>query len=202
LFKAGEEALLAGNVAGAVDYWKTACRIDPQVEAQLVDLAAGRGMPLAFFVEQFQPQLSACRLLGGRYHATTPPAEFQTFLRHYLQTSEAAAERAAGPAAGRLWLESYRLSRQLPDTERAWQNVQQALKADPNSLEIHRACGDSLLERQEYAEAEAQFKWCLLRQPGDAQLKALVASAIKQRIDAQTQNTSRAAAGLDRTKKY
>jgi O-antigen ligase/tetratricopeptide (TPR) repeat protein len=192
LFKAGEEAALAGDIPTALVHWKQAFHAGPVIQSQLIDYAAARGFPLAFFTEHFEPDLNAYRRLHARYQPLTAPEPFAEFLKDYLAAAQQSAKTKRSAAAAEAWLEVHRLAMELDDPPRASTAARRAIKADPGHFQAHLVLGKQLLEQRQFEQAEPYLRWCQMRRAGDAGLRQLVEQATKGRIDAETQATGAA----------
>jgi len=107
--------------------------------------------------------------------------------KQYLAALEAEATRCQGRDACMCWLEADTLWLLLGDTEQAFQCVQKALQQSPSEFSAHLAVARHLIARGEYALAEQQVRWCLLRRPNDRDLTRMLEKAVKGRITMTTQ---------------
>ena len=80
LFKAGEEAALAGDARRPSATGSRPFMPDPAIQSQLIDYLADRNFPLAFFLEQLEPDHAALQILHQRYRGIAPPEEFRSLL--------------------------------------------------------------------------------------------------------------------------
>jgi O-antigen ligase/tetratricopeptide (TPR) repeat protein len=187
LFKAGEEAALAGNADQAVEYWKRAFHAATSIQPQMIEYFFQRKMPLAFFVEHLEPDRTAMQLLEARYRAVAPAEEFRSLLERHARVVAEQARQSQGQQAAALWLEAHRLAVELNDHTQAWHCAQQALASDVADLHVRLTVGQYLLARKRYDEAEPHLKWCLARKPGDKQFQVILGEAARGRINQQTQ---------------
>jgi tetratricopeptide (TPR) repeat protein len=191
LFKAGEEAALAGNESLAIEYWKQAFHAGPITQWQLIDYFVRRKVPPAFVLEHFAPDRAALRLLYQRYHDATAAEEFRPLVEHYARVAMQDARQVKGPPAAPLWLEAHRLAAELQDHEQALRCAKLAVAADENNLDVRLMVGRYLFMQKQYREAEQHLSWCLARRPDDKRLRADFEAATKGRIDTQTQAAAR-----------
>jgi tetratricopeptide (TPR) repeat protein len=191
LFAAGNEAALAGDLRKAIGYWKQSFQSGPDEQAQLIDLFAGNHVPVAFLLQSFEPDLKALRLLEARYSQLQAPGELRQVLGCYARAVEKALPAAGEDESADLYLELHRIYRGLNEPAKTLECLRRAATIRPNDYDVRYALGECLSEQRQFDEAEKQLDWCAQRRPDDPQLKAVMATAVKGRIDLQSRPAGR-----------
>ncbi|MCH8045823.1 MAG: O-antigen ligase family protein [Planctomycetes bacterium] len=173
LFRAGTEAMLDERLGGreaALVYWKKSFYTRRRNQRLLVDLLYTR-VPPEFFIEAFEPDLPATRLIYSRYHTIYPPQYLVNLSNHYTSLVEQKAETTTGEGASRLWLECYRLYDKIGDKKNMIRCARSAVESDSNYYEARYVYGMRLLEFDKFEEAEKHIRWCVQRKPNDEVLR-------------------------------
>ncbi|MCB7129575.1 MAG: O-antigen ligase family protein, partial [Candidatus Brocadiales bacterium] len=189
LLQAGKVAILAGDVAQAMDYWKRCFQSGGIHQLQLIQLLAGH-LPLTFVLDQFNPNLSDMQMLYLRYKRVSSAEELKQLSQRYVSRANSDLTREDGKKAARAWLFANRMDRDLGDTDRAIQSAQQAYAFAPGSYQVRYVLARSLLEAKQFSEAETHLRWCLGRKPRNQNLRSFMEAAVKGRIRGENQNMS------------
>lgn len=182
LFAAGTEAALAGDLAKAIEYWKRTFHSGWEERDQLLDTLVASGVPPAFVLENFQPDLVGLRATYAKYKATPRREDLKLLLVRYIQAAEAVALPLRGPEAATAWLEVNELLLEYGDRAQAIERCRRALACDEARYDIHAMYATQLLSVGKYQEAQEHLEWCLLRKPDDADVREKRELAVKQRL--------------------
>ena len=183
LFQAGKESLLLGNDEQAIDYWRRYFHKGGFHQAKLIHLWARR-VPIEFFLEHFEPDLRACRLLRERYRQQANSDAYRDFLQHYAEHATEKAETLRGEPAAMRWLEGLRLYRELTADDLADHCASKALDCAPNNFLVRYSLGRFMLKQEKYDEAKKHLRWCSYRKPDDVNVKTLLKAVNAGRLAA------------------
>jgi O-antigen ligase len=184
LFKAGQDALAAGNVPKALEFWRASFRTGPAARAELIEHLASRRAPLEFFfAAELDLDFATLRLLDAAYREQATAGQLAEIRRRYQAAAEDEARKSPNPRAGYYWLQAFQAAVALNDAEAAIRFGRQSLAADPANYDARWCVGSYLLEQKHYEAAEEHLRWCQQRRPTDAQVAASLAAATKGRID-------------------
>jgi len=181
LFYAGQSEVLAGNLPKAIEFWQQAFQSGRPLQETLIESLTGRvpvdyvDQEIQFFVETFQPDLYAFRMLYRRYKTLAPIEKLGALQRAYARAAEAEAarlEQEGEPSkASGLWMGAMRLYAEAGELPRQTECARHALRGDPNNYAAHYSLACCLAAQQQYAEAEQHFRWCAHRKPNDTRLE-------------------------------
>jgi len=191
LFAAGNEAALSGDLQKAVTYWKQSFKSGPEEQVELINLLASNRVPPAFLLQNFEPDLPALRLMEAKYIELRQPGELQQVLGYLVRAAEKQLAQANEDQAVYLCLELHQAYRSLNNPAAALECVRRAAAIRPNDYEVRFALGVSLVEQRKFEEAETHLDWCAQRRPDDPQLKAVLAGAVRARVEAQSRRVDR-----------
>jgi len=189
LFHAGKEAWLEGDYQQWLRYWQRSFQCGRIYQRQVIDWLAGRtrqeelGEEIRFFLDTFDPDLSALRYLHRRYRRIAQPEQMLALRRAYTQALEAEAETATSAEAADLWLEAMAVSIEASDPAGALRCAREAFSSAPHNFEVRRRFARCLAEHGQLAEAEEHLNWCLKRRPGDASLENMLRQVVKRQIE-------------------
>jgi tetratricopeptide (TPR) repeat protein len=181
LLAAGGEAALVGDNERALYLWKQAFRLDPDQQAQIIELLAP-STPADTFIEYFHPDRAALGKLFHFYrrHALAEPAKLAGL--RYVAELEREAQHTDGPPAASLWGQAQDVYGFLGDTGQAADCARKAVFHSPDAFAVHQRLAAALLKNREYAEAVTQLQWCLSRRPQEASLRQQLEQANRQRL--------------------
>lgn len=174
----GREALLAGDMPGALEHWKIAFRGGEARQREIAELLAGQ-FPAQFFLDEFQPDEPALRVLAAAFEQKRRTSERNQILIVAATRAEELARSATTAIVESHWLHAVEARRQLDDQVILESTLREALQNCPQNFRFHRLLGELLLQRQDFDGAAEQFQWCASRQPDNAQVRALAAAALK-----------------------
>jgi O-antigen ligase/tetratricopeptide (TPR) repeat protein len=181
LFAAGKEAALQGDLAAAIRYWKECFHTGGAYQLQLVQLLAGQ-VPVAFFLENFEPRLEDLQLLHQFYRRVQRPEEMATFSAYYIDVARAEASKRPATEAAQIWLSASRICREFQQLDRSLACAEEAERVAPDDYQVHFTQATLRLAAGELAEAERQLRWCLSRKPTDKKLRTLLETAVRRRL--------------------
>ncbi len=190
LFEAGREAWLAGNYPQGIQYWQKSFRSGRTHQRQLIDMLAGR-IPVSSFMEVFEPDVHALRILHARYRELDQPDELDRLRRDYASAAAAKARGLQGKEAAKYWLEARWLYALTGQSDYALQCAENAYRLDRNDYDVRHALAQCLVKLQRFDEAEEHLNWCLQRRPRDERLQLAAREAFKGRIDREAQSNYR-----------
>ena len=172
LYTAANEAWLAGDPAGWLEYSRQAFHVSDEVKKRLIDdlvghaNAEGLGPMIEFFLKEFQPDVTGLSYLlaAGKKHGK--PQQLVGLRRHYAQTAERKAQSRDGAEAARYWLLAQQRHLELRDKTRAFQCAREAYACSPGEYRVRWALASSLIDQHRFAEAQEHLRWC---PPAEAQ---------------------------------
>ncbi len=179
-FAAGIESLLAGRTEEAIAHWRT-CFQTGQHQQDLLDAFSAR-LPVAVFLDEFQPDLEGIRRIERHYKNRGRDDALPAIRARHVQAAESAAETCKGKEAARLWREAARVYRAL-EAQQDWVRcLRRTLDSDPSCFDARLELAKTLLELEEFAEAEKELMNCRRRRPYDQNVQKLLERAVDQRI--------------------
>jgi len=181
LFAAGQEAMLAGNVDRAFDYWRDSFHAGSIHQQRLLNQLAG-GLPAALMLERFRPDLAALRRIAAAYRRFDRRDDLRLVLQHYAARSEDVARGAKGELASKSWLDAAGAYKQMENPSEQLRCLRQAVNCSVINYEARRALGTCLLNMKQFDEAEEHLTWCLRRKPGDDRLRTQAEAAVDGRL--------------------
>jgi len=179
LLHAGSEAILNGDFDQGLAHWQESFRRGAVYQEQIINWLVGRVHPLdlqeeiRFFLDTFDPDLQALRLLELRYRKIAQPEQITPLSYTYARAAAAAAGESKGQDAAGLWLEAmaqYGKLKVPADRLRCGRN---ALRSDPNSYRVREKLAHCLADLGEFAEAKEHLDWCLRRRPDHESLRKM-----------------------------
>ncbi len=170
MMAAGREAFLEGDDQRGLALWKKAFQQAPQHRRTIIETLAAE-MPVAVFLEQFEPDLSGQRELYAFYRRRQLTPQLLELAVEYGRALVADAEQQTGSAAALRWSQAASVYQTLEDPERFVACAEQAVHHAPDDFARRRALARAYQSNQQYELAIRQLKWCLSRQPGDRQLE-------------------------------
>ncbi len=184
MMAAGREAFLEGDDQRGLDLWKRAFQQAPQHRRTIMETLAAE-MPVAVFLEQFEPDLTAQRELYAFYRRQDLVPQMLELAVEYGRALVAEAERQSGAAAALRWSQAASVYRTLEDTERFVACAERAVQNTPDDFARRRVLAQAYQSNHQYELAMQQLQWCLNRQPGDPQLEQQFQAVNRRRLTAQ-----------------
>ena len=184
MMAAGSEAFLAGEAEQALALWKQAFGRDPQQRRQIIEILAPQ-MPVALFLEQFEPDLAAQGQLYRFYHRHGLVPKAQELGMVYAQSLVADAQQQQGQRAASLWSQAAAVYEWLGELELFVACAQQAVLLTPNDFARRRLLARAYRRQHQYDRALEQLRWCASRQPDDQRLQQELQAVNRLRLAAQ-----------------
>lgn len=189
LFRAGIEAWLASQFERGGEYLRASFHAGKTHQEEIIQWLAGRAPPeqrqaeIQMFLDFFQPDFEAMRLLDRRYREIAQPEELVDFRRRFAHLAEIEASKAEDrPArAGLIWLTAHILYDEIGEPQRAHVCAQKALSANPNNYALRCRLGLFYLKLREFDEAKRHFTWCQNRKPHNQNLQNRLIEIERQR---------------------
>ncbi|MCA9068792.1 MAG: O-antigen ligase family protein [Planctomycetaceae bacterium] len=188
LFSAGQRAFGHGKTKLGFHYWQKASQTSPKTE--LLVLRTLHGL------------LSAKQILGELHisrkgiHSFWQQMENEKNSEDYCYVSRKLGQRcqqdavkSTGQARAELLLQAFEAYRALDDKE-AEHCLNQALKAEPESIDAHEIAARWYFQRSEYRVAQRHIEWCLLRTPKDSDLIELHKQSLRRQASKDAENVS------------
>jgi O-antigen ligase/tetratricopeptide (TPR) repeat protein len=199
LMAAGKQAALRGDFRRAIDCWRRSLSTDLDEQRQLVDLLVAftyaaqsqlaeesEASAIEFIISQFKPELPLLRLLLAKLENVAEKEDLEYLRAHFVRVGEAAAAQMTEAEAVDLWHELSNVYHALDQDHKAVAVLRRAIAARPNDYAARFSVGVRLLDAQQYEEAQKHLQWCRVRKPDDAQLRDLLAGAIKRQVKRQS----------------
>jgi tetratricopeptide (TPR) repeat protein len=208
LYAVAQQALRSGNPEAWLDYLHRSFAAGLVHQQRLLsDLVshtapAGLGAMIEFLLEEFQPDLKATRAMYYAAAGFERPERFAALLpeeqpaaieavriqlaplrQHVARLAEAEAETKDPTEAAPLWLEAQQCYGAMARTDRALECGRRAMKCSPNNYDVRYQLALTLIDRQEFAEAERHLQWCLQRKPDERRLERRLKEALRGRLD-------------------
>jgi tetratricopeptide (TPR) repeat protein len=164
-FAAGREAILDGDLARTLEWWRKAYHQDEQFRLAITLQLAGV-LPASAFIEQFQPDVIELNRLYGHYQALSLDSQAREAGACFVARAVAVIETSAD---AHLFQLGYEVAASLSDT-RALSLARRAVELDPLHDTMRRRLGLELMARGEWDEALLHLQHCLDRNPVDVEL--------------------------------
>ena len=181
LFEAGVESLLAGKTDEALSQWRASFQSGPVHQSRLLE-SFSRTLPVLVFLDEFQPDLEALRLMVAHYRQHGPADELSLVLPRYVRVVEEQAQAARGKRAGRLWREAagaYGLLDAKADRARC---LRRALDNNAFDHQSRLQLGMCLCDLGDYRAAEKELARYLRQKPHDENVRALLDRVVDKRL--------------------
>jgi O-antigen ligase/tetratricopeptide (TPR) repeat protein len=181
LFEAGRQRLLAGDVNGALEYWKECYRDAGPHQLRIVYLLAGK-VPAAMFLATFQPDWKTLMPIWNRYRQLGQQQDWNDLVDYAYQATQQETQTRIGKDAANRWRWQATMFAELGHAAQALMCLEKAYDANPRDYEVRKELGRALLDDGQFAEAEPHLRWCLSRHPENKQLSAALLQAAKGRL--------------------
>jgi O-antigen ligase/tetratricopeptide (TPR) repeat protein len=181
LLAAGQQAVLAGDIDKAIEFWKAAFKAGRKHRNRLLQFLAGQ-VPVAFILETFEPDPAAMRHLITLYKANHNKAGLEATRQRYAQSCVGMARAARGKEAATSWLEAATTYQALKCPTEQLRCLEKAVRSDPSCYQARYEFGLCLDRLQQYQAAEEQLTWCLRQKPQDENLRELLETVVDRRL--------------------
>jgi tetratricopeptide (TPR) repeat protein len=164
LFAAGQESVLAGDLARAGELWRAAFRAGSTHQARLIQALAGQ-MPSATLIDLLQPDLAGLSRIVAYYQQHPSGENLSPLLDQYEKACEDDAQAKTAQAAVEAWVHAANACRDMGRPTEAARCLRQAVRCDPFGVDTRLLLGSCLLETKDYEEAVAVLQWCVRQNP-------------------------------------
>ncbi len=154
LFACGQEAILAGNFDQGLTLWRKSFACGSYHQQRLVNLLADQAPP-HFFLQAFDMDLSAIRLLETRYRELHLPDSAQALLKPRAETARRQALQAEPTAAVLAWLDAAEAHHQLGETRDCLDCLRHAVQSDGSNYDARFRLGEGLRRRSSLPQPES-----------------------------------------------
>ena len=195
LLMAGKEAAIAGDVAGAIDYWKQSFQCGIENKRSILYLLSSR-IPAEALIEMLEPQLEDWPIFIYQYTQLGNTSQLKIVCDHFYVLAQ---QQADSMDLCDIW---YTLSRAYPrfeEIEKAASCAMRALECNSGRFDVHMQLATLLIQLEKFADAEVHLRWCVSRRPDARSASALLAKTVKRRI---AQPASASTATLPGTTKH
>jgi len=193
LFEIGEQHLISGRLAQAVEYWQRCYRLPGSHRLSVVAALAGR-LPAKEFLESFQPDWQTLRAVWQRYLAAGNREDLMLLLAYAEPLATDYVAEAGQTPTPYIWLWLSHMYRDTGDTGRELVCLERAVEEGKTLFAIRQGYALALLRAEQYAQAEPHLRWCVARRPDRGMRNALHAAAkgkLKQAAEVPTSISSK-----------
>ena len=170
LFAAGREAALAGDMSGALEYWKLAFRRGGKYQKSILELL-GRKIPTPIILRIFDPEVEGLACMYHYYRRHEMLDQARVVSPPFLSALEARAEEEKGEPAAEARFTAHLVAQFLEDETRAIENLRLSVFATPHHYRRRSVLAECLFRGQYFDEALVHLQWCLRRRPEDERLR-------------------------------
>lgn len=182
LFQVGRNILLAGDLDGALKYWREAFARSRRIQALIVCNLAPQVEP-EFFLDNLNPDWEAQGLVARAYQELGKEDEARRMWAMHFDEGMKRLKTDMPQAKLELAVVSiHDACVGLDDKELAIKVLQRGLERVPQSYLIRNRLAWSLYTSERYTEAAELLKWCATRRPDDKSLQQAAAHATKQSL--------------------
>ena len=194
LLEIGSELTLANRPDQALEYLKRSFAQGAKHQKRLIQMLAGN-VSVDIFLREFQPDADAMQIMVNHYQRPEFSGELERVLIAHTAACEAKARGLTGAEAARYWACAASSCGKLQNKRKQEECLEHAVAVDGTNFDTHLALGQTYLALDEYADAEKQLRWCVLRKPGHPRAEKLLERAIQGRIASSGQRESIQEAG-------
>jgi len=171
LFAAGQEAMLSGDHAQAMDYWKRSFQCGSRHQQRLLRALSDQ-VPADKLLAMLEPDRRAMGVVRDFYARRQRPDEMRVVWAYYAEAARQRAQTLQGAAAAAEWLEAANAYHQVGRNAERLRCLGLAVHCDPANYGAHRGLALGLLDEGRFDAAEEQLTWCLRHKPDDQPLRA------------------------------
>jgi tetratricopeptide (TPR) repeat protein len=188
LFAAGQESVLAGDLARASELWRASFRAGSTHQERLLNALAGQ-IPAAALIDFLQPDLDGLLEIVGYWQKHPSGDNLSVALQRYAEVCELEAPARPPKKAIEVWIRGANAYRDLGRYGEAIRCLHAAGGCDPLCFDVRLLLGSCLLDSKDYEKAVAVLQWCVRQNPRnraaqreleramDAQLRSAAAKA-------------------------
>ncbi len=177
LFHAGQLAMLRGDFEKGIRLWQKAFQCGAVYQRRILRLLIGRVAPtspgeeLRFFLETFDPELSALQFLHNQFQGKLQEEDINPLREQIAQAAICDVEKLPPAQAAERWLLAAQMYAKIGAQDLRLWAAEKALECDPASYRVRYFLADALVAVGNYREAEKHYQWCLYRNPGNETLE-------------------------------
>ncbi len=164
LFGIGKNYFIADDREQAMKLWRTAFAANG-IHQQYIALILVQELTAQGFLHEFKPDLSAMEMLWQAYEANGSLQDQQAIMRYAAQETMRVTPSLVPEFACKAWNTLADMQLKLNDLHAAYQSLQQAYKAYPNSIDVRRKLGKCLIAFGQFDAAEHHLYWCTQQLP-------------------------------------
>jgi tetratricopeptide (TPR) repeat protein len=166
LFAAGQESVLAGDMARAERLWRASFQAGSSHQERLLNALAGQ-IPATTLIEMLQPGLDGLARMVSYYRQHPSQDNLSPALEAYAKASEREAAAKTARQAVDAWIQAARAYRDLGRQAEATHCLREAVRRDPLGFDARLLLGSCLLESRDFGEAVSNLQWCVQQNPRD-----------------------------------
>jgi len=182
LFQVGRNVMLAGDIDGALSYWREAFSRSRRIQSIIVRQLAAQVEP-DFFLKNLNPDWEAQGLIARAYHEIDRDDEARRIWEMHINDGLKRLKSDMPQAQLELTaLSLHDACTAIEDRDLAIKVLTRGLKRAPQSYLIRNRLAWDLYAAGRFAEAAEHLKWCASRRPDDQPLQDAAAAALKQSL--------------------
>ncbi len=178
LLMAGKEAAVAGDVAGAIAYWKQSFQCGIENKKAILYLLSSR-IPAEALIEILEPQLKDWPLFVYQYTQLGNTAQLKIVCDYFYAFAQ---KQADSMDLCDTWYTLSTAYSRVEEIEKAASCAMRALGCNSGRFDVRMQLATLLIQLEQFADAEAHLRWCVSRNPDSHKARTLLAKAVKQRI--------------------
>jgi O-antigen ligase len=191
-FQAGAEFVQRNDDVQAMACWRQ-CSMVSEKHKQTILGHLAVAVPLPALVEHFHPDYSSLVWLTRECFAGRPQRKNRLYL---LSEARQLTNKESDPAVvGSRMCELYQAFVNDADLEQAGQCARTAVSAEPNRVSNRLLLARWLLQQGRFNEAKAELELCRVREPGNAEVRALRSAVFDALHDNRKSNQSAPVSG-------
>ena len=188
LYEIGEQRLLSGQLAAALDIWQRCFADRGPHQMKIAYLLAGR-IPAPMFLDKFSPDWETLGEIWARYRLLGQADDLEPLLKYSATAAERETVDVRDVKTLRIW---YALAGMYADVERLDESLaclERAYACNPRHYGVRFALAGALMKAGRFDEAESHVRWCLARRPEQKSLSAALVEIARQKQQRASQET-------------
>ncbi len=166
LFVAGQESVLAGDLARAGQLWRASFQAGNSHQERLLNALAGQ-IPATTLIELLQPGLAGLSKIVSYYQQHPSGDNLSRVLEPYAKACEREAHAKTAQQSINAWIDAAKAYRDLSRYAEAIRCLREAIRRDSLCFDTRLLLGSCLLESKDYGEAVTNLQWCVQQKPRD-----------------------------------
>lgn len=180
-YTAGEEALLAGDEARAIELWRDVFAIGGSYPLRIGRVLAAV-KPAEFFLTEFQPDYAACQQIYEVYQESGQTTEAAAMLQAVAVAAIAQARQSEDDVAARAWIAAADAYTKLGRPDAALQTLLAGADQLPHHWRLREALGKELYHQGQFVAAAEHLRWVSRHRPDDVGLRQLAEDAHRESL--------------------